>query len=129
VTAAIIQRDGAVLIARRAPHSKLPGKWEFPGGKVEEEESLADCLKRELFEELGILAEVGAHFQSSTYHYQHGSFQLEAFLIPRFSGEILLKDHDKVEWVVPCNLDQYELLPADIPIARKLMGKHASDNA
>ncbi len=59
VTCAIIEREGKILIARRAADQKLAGKWEFPGGKVEAGESPEECLKRELEEEFGIQVEVG----------------------------------------------------------------------
>ena len=59
VTCAIIEKEGNVLIARRAVDQKLAGKWEFPGGKVEDGESPEECLKREIEEELGSLVEVG----------------------------------------------------------------------
>ena len=58
VTCAIIERNGKILIARRAEGQKLAGKWEFPGGKVEDGESPGECLKRELEEEFGIQSEV-----------------------------------------------------------------------
>ena len=58
VTAAIVLQDNKVLLTRRAPGQSLEGYWEFPGGKVEEGESLQECLKREIFEELGVQAEV-----------------------------------------------------------------------
>lgn len=106
VTAAIIQLDGKVLIARRSPHSKLAGNWEFPGGKVEEGESLQECLKRELHEELGILTEIGAHLHSSEYKYEHGSFRIEAFKVSWIGGDLRLKEHDCVEWVSVDALDR-----------------------
>ncbi len=60
VTCAICEKDKKILIARRAADQKLAGKWEFPGGKVEDGESPEECLKRELEEEFGIQAEVGS---------------------------------------------------------------------
>ena len=124
VTAAIIQKGEMVLIARRAPQSKLAGLWEFPGGKVEELETPAQCLARELQEELNIQAEVGEHVCSSEYHYSHGSFRIEAYFAHWVDGQILLKDHDMVEWALPFELENYALLPADIPIARMLAHRH-----
>ena len=59
VTCAIIEKEGKILIARRALDQQLAGKWEFPGGKVEDGESPEECLKRELEEEFGIQVEVG----------------------------------------------------------------------
>ena len=129
MTAAIIEKEGKVLIARRSPHSKLAGQWEFPGGKVEEGETPQECLVRELFEELNIQAEVGAHFCSSDYHYEHGSFRIEAFYVDWISGVISLTDHDKFEWVEARDLESYELLPADIPIAQLLSQRHDSQKS
>ena len=65
VTCAIIEKDGKILIARRAEGQKLAGKWEFPGGKVEDGESPEECLKRELEEEFGIPTEVGEFITST----------------------------------------------------------------
>ena len=121
VTAAIIERDGKVLIARRAPASKLAGQWEFPGGKVEEGETLQQCLVRELKEELGIDVTVGAHVVSSDFRYDHGGFRIEAFRVTWVSGALTLKDHDKIEWIKASELGNFSLLPADIPIAQKLI--------
>jgi 8-oxo-dGTP diphosphatase len=59
VTAAIAIDKGRILLARRSQNEKLSGYWEFPGGKVEKGESLQDCLKKELKEELGVQAEIG----------------------------------------------------------------------
>jgi len=129
VTAAIIEMDGRVLIARRAPHSKLAGKWEFPGGKVEEGESPEQCLERELLEELRIQTVIGEHFCSSEHQYEHGKFRVEAFFAQYSGGKMVLNDHDKVEWVDPDDLERYELLPADIPIARMLTQRHDSSKS
>ena len=120
VTAAIIEREDKVLIARRSPNSKLAGMWEFPGGKVELGESLQECLVRELNEELGIKVVVGRLLISSEYHYEHGSFRIHAFEADWVSGDISLRDHDLIEWVTLEEIASYSLLPADIPIAEKL---------
>ena len=120
VTAAIIEHAGKVLIARRSPNSKLAGQWEFPGGKLEEGETLEECLVRELKEELGIETEVGAHFYSGEYAYAHGSFRIEAFKVAWKSGDFDLRAHDRVEWIDPAEFGRFVLLPADLPIAEKL---------
>ena len=64
VTAAVIERDGRYLVTRRQRGVHLEGYWEFPGGKCEPEESLEDCLRRELREELGAEAVVGEEILS-----------------------------------------------------------------
>ena len=101
VTFAIIEKDGKILIARRAAVQRLAGKWEFPGGKVEIGESPEECLKRELEEEFGIQAEVGEFITSNKHHYDHISIELLTFRVKYISGEFTLSDHDTIEWVNP----------------------------
>jgi 8-oxo-dGTP diphosphatase len=120
VTAAIILRGDAVLLARRAPGQKLAGMWEFPGGKVEGDESLPACLERELLEELGVTVSVGDVFAESIYKYGNGEIRLVAMCAEIAAGTLTLAVHDRVEWVPLRNLQGYDLAPADIPIARKL---------
>ena len=101
VTCAIIESIGKILIARRAQDQKLAGKWEFPGGKVEDGESPEECLKRELEEEFGIQTEVGEFICSNKHHYDHISIELMAYRVKYISGEFTLTDHDTIEWVNP----------------------------
>ena len=117
VCAAVILRSGMVLLARRAPGRKGAGKWEFPGGRIEPGESPAAALKRELKEELNIEAEVGPELARSRHAGEHGSIELIAFLVPRFTGEIALADHDRLAWTEASKLLTFDLLPADRPIA------------
>lgn len=121
VAAAIALREGEVLLARRAPGQSLEGYWEFPGGKVEDGESLQECLVREIYEELNVTAIVGEVYAESIYHYTKGSIRLVGLLtdIPHAHYELTV--HDQIEWVSVSRLAMYELAPADIPIAEKLM--------
>lgn len=121
VTAAIIIRDKKVLIARRAQGEKFAGSWEFPGGKVEAFETPKECLRRELYEELGIETRIGEFIAESIYEYPNGLICLLAFTVDIISGEICLTVHDAYRWVDVCDLLKYDLLPADIPIANRLM--------
>jgi len=121
VTAAIIEQNGRVLIARRKKDDPLKDKWEFPGGKIEPGESPEECLKRELHEELGIKAEVGEFICSSTYHYDHISIELLAYRIRGFTGNIVPVDHDEIAWVAPKDLAGYDLPAADRPVIEKLL--------
>lgn len=117
VTAAIIRRNGFVLLARRSSSKKLAGFWEFPGGKVEDGETSEECLARELREELGIQTIVGRKCAESSYQYDHGKFRIVAYLIEWFAGDLRPRVHDRVEWVKIKDLSEYQLLPADEPIA------------
>lgn len=121
VTAAIIILNGKVLITRRKEGESLFGYWEFPGGKVEDGESLQECLERELMEELGIKTKAGRVFAESEYHYDHGSFNLVALHAEILEGDITLSVHDKFEWVPFADLLKFKLAPADIPIAQKIV--------
>lgn len=118
VTAAIIYDAGRVLLTRRAPGEKLAGLWEFPGGKVEPDETLEQCLTRELLEELGLEVSVGGVVAESSYTYDHGSIHLVALEATILRGPLTLTVHDQAEWVFPHALDQFPLAPADIAIAR-----------
>lgn len=118
VTAAIIMKEGQVLIARRAPGRSLAGKWEFPGGKVESGESLAACLKREIREELGIEINVGERFCESTD--ESGRIRLISFLAEWVAGEITPTAHSQICWADPMELSRYDFASADLPIVKKL---------
>jgi len=120
VTAAIIITDQKALLTRRGPSEKLAGYWEFPGGKVEVGESLADCLRRELHEELGVDADIGDVMAESEYRYDHGSFLLVGMYASLFSNDLKLTVHDKAEWVPVDDLLSYKLAPADIQLAKHL---------
>ena len=120
VTAAIIERDGRYLLARRAPEKNLAGFWEFPGGKIEANETPEDCLIRELREELHIETRVLEHFCNSVYHYEKGAINLMAYRTEILDGEMQLTVHDEVGWFLPLEMLKLNLAPADIPVAERL---------
>ena len=120
VTAAIIQKEDCILLARRSPGEKLAGLWEFPGGKVENGESPEECLARELREELGIGVRVGSKCVESLHEYDHGSFRIVAYFVEWLAGDPHPSVHDRLEWVRLDDIEGYKLLPADVPIAASL---------
>lgn len=124
VTAGILRDlEGRVLVARRGPGEKLAGKWEFPGGKQEPNETLQQCLERELHEELGIRVCAGNVIATSDYVYDHGSIRLVALDVNWLSGAMQLRVHDKVAWLQPPDIAGLDLAPADIPIVGYLWGE------
>lgn len=120
VTAAVIIEKGKVLIAQRAENQKMAGKWEFPGGKVEQGETYEECLKREISEELGIKIEIESLFVENIYRYDSGTIKLIAYKARYIEGEYDLSVHNQIKWVKPDELDNYDFAPADILIIKKL---------
>lgn len=120
VTAAVILHSNKVLIAQRAPFEKMAGKWEFPGGKIEPEETPQQCLKREILEELEVEIDVMDFFGESVYKYDHGEIRLLAYFCRWTGGNFILKVHSRVEWIGRDEFDQFDFAPADIPLVKKL---------
>ncbi|MFM6921569.1 MAG: (deoxy)nucleoside triphosphate pyrophosphohydrolase, partial [Polynucleobacter victoriensis] len=115
VTAAIILNESRVLIGRRKPNQALGGYWEFPGGKVENGESLVDCLKRELQEELGVNAKVSEDiFMLVDHTYDGGEIQLIAMLADIGDQQPVGTVHDFLAWAPIEELSSYKLAPADL---------------
>lgn len=121
VTAAVIERDGRILIARRK-HPFMGHGWEFPGGKLEENETLEECLKREIREELGIDITVGTLISSRKHVLNcQSAIILYAYHAKYVSGEMVLNDHDEVQWVTPGDLHAYGFPDPDWQIVKDIL--------
>ena len=120
VTAAIIVRDGNILIAQRHPSDRLAGLWEFPGGKIEVGETPEQCLRRELREELQMDAVVGKYLGSSFYDYDHISIELMVYRTFWRGGPIRLVSHQTCRWVTLDQLADFSFTPADVPFVQRL---------
>ena len=116
VDAAIIEQGDKILIAKRAPGKHLAGYWEFPGDKIESNETPQDCLARELYEELNVRINVGRFVGISEYKYDTKFIKLQAFICQIVSGEMILKDHDKIKWIRLSEIHQFNIAPADKPL-------------
>jgi 8-oxo-dGTP diphosphatase len=120
VTAAVLVKDGKILIARRGRGDRLAGKWEFPGGKLEADESPAACLKRELKEEFNIDVAVGEFLGSGIHHYPHLSINLHVFRAYWTGGRLTVNAHAEHRWVGVTELPRFDFSPADVPFVEKL---------
>src|SRR5215469_3565416 len=100
VVAALIVRGDKILICQRTPHQSMPLKWEFPGGKIEPEESPTDALRRELDEELGIQAKIGPKVSTIRHHYTNGTaVELHFYVVREYGDEIQNRIFHDVRWV------------------------------
>lgn len=120
VVAAIIERDGKVLVARRRKGIRFGGFWEFPGGKLKDGEDPETGLERELAEELGIQMRVEGFFCSVPYRAPALSIELLAYRAALVSGELSPTDHDEIRWVEPAGLDESAFTEPDRPVVRYL---------
>ena len=115
VVCAIIMRDHQVLLCQRAPGKHLAGSWEFPGGKVEEDEEAVAALQREIREELAFSIEVGEALPALEHHYPALSLRLQAFpcrLAPS-SLEPRALEHAAIRWMPLQDVETLELAGAD----------------
>lgn len=120
VACAIIQHQGKILICQRSKSMSLPGKWEFPGGKREEFESLSDCLIREIHEELSLEIEIQFPLNPVHHGYPDFSLSLHPFVCAPTHLRIEPKEHSQAIWVPLSQLDVYDWAPADIPILTQI---------
>ena len=120
VTCGLIIHEEKVLAAQRSETMDLPGKWEFPGGKVEEGEAPRTCLIREIREELGIEIEILQSLAPSDFTYPAKVVRLIPFIGRWASGEIRLLEHSQVVWLDRNSLFSLDWAEADWPIVHDL---------
>jgi|SRR5690606_5864928 len=121
VCCAIIEHKGKILICQRSTKMKLPLKWEFPGGKIEEGESKKACLVREIKEELDIEITVKCGLEMVSHQYDDFSICLHPFLASLDSGEPKAIEHAELRWVTSEDLLNYDWASADIPIVKEYL--------
>jgi 8-oxo-dGTP diphosphatase len=121
VTAALIEREGRVLLARRQPGKHMGGRWEFPGGKMKPGETPEECLRRELIEELGIECEVGELLGSTVFHQRGIHLKILLYRARILSGTPKLYEHEELRWVLPEQIGSFELADSDRRLARRLL--------
>lgn len=126
VVAAIIERNGLILLAQRPSHADQPGLWEFPGGKIERGESQPVALIRELQEELGIHAQPAAYVASHQREVSGRVIHLHAWHVSAFDGEMIAHEHSQLVWVKPEAAFSWDLAPADIPLLEAFIASRAA---
>jgi 8-oxo-dGTP diphosphatase len=121
VTCAIILIGNKILVAQRSDKMKLPLKWEFPGGKLEENETEIDCVKREIKEEINIDIEVVKKLSSSIYDYGAFKINLIPFIAKYIHGEIRLAEHKDYKLLEKVELLSLDWAEADLPIVEEFL--------
>lgn len=121
VCAAIIQRNERILIAKRPSKGLLGGLWEFPGGKIEQGETLEDALVREIQEELGVSISIGEFFGEYHHAYTHFKVTLHALYATLIKGEPLALDASEIRWVSVDELAEYPMGKIDRSISNDLV--------
>jgi 8-oxo-dGTP diphosphatase len=121
VVAAVIERDGQVLVCQRKRTDSHPLKWEFPGGKVERGERPAAALQRELEEELSIQAHIGPEMARYEYRYRNRPpIRLIFYRVSQFNGEPGNVVFEKIRWEAPDRLPCYDFLAGDADFVQRL---------
>ena len=121
VAAAVLQRpDGSFLLAQRPPDKIWAGYWEFPGGKIEPDETPQDALVRELREELGISVETAYPWVSRVFTYPHATVRLNFFRVTAWRGELHPHEGQQFSWQHVSDITVSPVLPANDPILRAL---------
>jgi 8-oxo-dGTP diphosphatase len=121
VVAGLILQNGKVLVCQRTRHQTMPLKWEFPGGKIEEGEQPRDALRRELEEELGILATIGDEVARIQHEYPNGAMvELRFFVVREYRRELENRIFRDVQWAKATDLPKFDFLEADLTLVNDL---------
>ena len=118
VTAAVILKDGKFFIAKRKEGGSLGGKWEFPGGKLEPDETPEEGLVREILEELDVRIQVGAFIGSHRFTNNENEYELLAFRADLSDDyrSMVLSVHDEIRWIAFEEFEDYDFAPSDLAI-------------
>lgn len=119
---ALVDADGRVLIAQRPAGKPMAGLWEFPGGKVENDEALEQSLIRELKEELDIVVTEAclAPLTFASHAYPDFHLLMPLYVCRRWEGKVTATEGQRLAWVKPNRLREYEMPPADVPLISHL---------
>jgi 8-oxo-dGTP diphosphatase len=135
VSVGIILRNGLVLACQRRRTARYPLKWEFPGGKIEQDENPREALTRELYEELKIHAVPEDELLTQTWDYREdcpdedGSFQVSYFIIRSFEGRLENRAFEGIRWVTPEELSQMDVLDGNRTAINLLVMRQKADGS
>ena len=119
VAAAVIYKDGKFLVCQRPKGKELELLWEFPGGKIEPNETAKECLIRECQEELGVTLCNLRKFDMITYMYPSFTVHITFFTAEIAYGNLIRKEHSRLAWIKNQDISFYEFCPADVEMLRR----------
>ena len=122
VIRAVNQSGEPIIFATQRGYGDFKDGWEFPGGKIEKEETPQQALKREIMEELDTEIAVGEMIDTIEYDYPTFHLSMDCFWCEVVSGDLVLKEHEAARWLTKEELDSVEWLPADIGLISKIKG-------
>lgn len=127
VAAAIILQDNRIFATQRG-YGAFKDLWEFPGGKIEPEETPEEALMREIEEELDTRIEICGFLETVEYDYPDFHLSMDCFICRVHSGGLILKEHEAAKWLERDQLDSVDWLPADWGLVRSI-GRYLDQNA
>ena len=120
VVAGAVTRSGKLLIAQRSSSMSAPLLWELPGGKVEEQETEQQALKRELHEELSIDVDVQSYLMESTIMHKDRCIHMRVYACSIRDGEPIALEHARLQWIDAHEIHHFSWAPADVPLLDSL---------
>ena len=123
VVAAMVEAEGRYLITQRRASAVLPNLWEFPGGRVETDESDSEALAREVHERLGVQIEVGQMISFVSHPYEHYIVDLYLYECRLMTRTLEARGVQDFRWISSDQFDQYEFTPADEASMTQLLGE------
>ena len=122
VTAALIEKSGKILLARRKAGKHMGEKWEFPGGKIDPGESPQQALSRELAEEFSIEVQIGEYLGSTEFRQGEIELEIRLYRAKHLAGTFTLHEHEEIRWVAPKEVESYDLVDSDRKLFRDYTG-------
>jgi len=121
VASGVIVKNNKILIGLRAEGDSGAGMWEFPGGKIELNESSEDAIKRELREELDIEATVNQKIMKYSHRFKNTIYEISFFEINKFTGSIKKNVHDDLQWIELASLKKYQFISGDLLLIDRIL--------
>ena len=124
VVAAIIKKDNTIMIAQRLK-GEFAGQWEFPGGKIEVNETPQIALKREIMEEMELDINIQDYLMTAEYDYSNFHLSMDCFVCTLINKDVHLHDHSAIKWIpLTSNIKDINWVPADVQVIQTFLNQY-----